>query len=385
MDYPSRAAFDPSSCKSLYVGNLHPYVNEAMLQEIFATLGPVAEVKVIKDKVTGMSAGYGFIKFLDHRAADLALQSINGRVLYGQEVRVNWAFQKDQREDTATHSHVFVGDLSSEVTDRLLFEAFQPTGGCSDARVMWDHSTGRSKGYGFVSFRSREEAENAIQAVNGSFIGHRRVRCGWAQHKADANASDITSVDRSDPSNANVYVGNIAPEVSDAELRRHFQQFGNILEVKSYRKGSYGFVQFEQHVEAVHAIVGMNGQVVGGKPLKCSWGRHQTSRGPGGIAGPGAGQVSHSQVMMQLANMSLLGGPQPGLLNPHHPFNNMMQVPQAPLAHSQAGQLSQHNQLSHMMGPGSAALGNIGYAPLGYASMGLGHGQQLGPGLQHQP
>ena len=76
-----------AGCKSLYVGNLHPYVNEAMLQEIFSTLGPVLEVKVIKDKVTGMSAGYGFIKFLDHRVADLALQTINGRVLYGQ---VRW-------------------------------------------------------------------------------------------------------------------------------------------------------------------------------------------------------------------------------------------------------------------------------------------------------
>ena len=66
---------------------------------------------------------------------------------------MNWAFQKDQREDTTAHFHIFVGDLSSEVTDRALFEAFQSCGGCSDARVMWDHSTGRSKGYGFVSFR----------------------------------------------------------------------------------------------------------------------------------------------------------------------------------------------------------------------------------------
>ena len=93
--------------------------------------------------------------------------------------------------------------------------------------------------------RTREDAEHAIQQVNGSFVGHRRVRCGWAQHKADANASDITGVDRADPSNANVYVGNIAAEVSDAELRRQFHQFGSILEVKVYRKGSYGFVQFE--------------------------------------------------------------------------------------------------------------------------------------------
>ena len=97
----------------------------------------------------------------------------------------------------------------------------------------------------YYTCRTREDAENAIQQVNGNFVGHRRVRCGWAQHKADANASDITSVDRADPGNANVYVGNIAAEVCDAELRHQFQQFGNVIEVKAYRKGSYGFVQFE--------------------------------------------------------------------------------------------------------------------------------------------
>ena len=76
-----------------------------------------------------------------------------------QEVRVNWAFQKDQREDTTAHFHIFVGDLSSEVTDRMLLDTFQSCGGCSDARVMWDHSTGRSKGYGFVSFRCAVSSE----------------------------------------------------------------------------------------------------------------------------------------------------------------------------------------------------------------------------------
>lgn len=54
---------------------------------------------------------------------------------------------------------------------------------CRDARVMWDHSTGRSKGYGFVSFRSKEDGDRAIQEMHGHLIGSRRVRCGWAQHK----------------------------------------------------------------------------------------------------------------------------------------------------------------------------------------------------------
>ena len=54
------------------------------LQEIFSTLGPVGEIKIIKDKLTGLSAGYGFVQYLDPRAAEMALQSLNGRVLHGQ-------------------------------------------------------------------------------------------------------------------------------------------------------------------------------------------------------------------------------------------------------------------------------------------------------------
>jgi RNA recognition motif-containing protein len=55
-----------------------------LVQEIFSTLGQVGEIKIIKDKLTGLSAGYGFVQYLDHRAAEMALQSLNGRVLHGQ-------------------------------------------------------------------------------------------------------------------------------------------------------------------------------------------------------------------------------------------------------------------------------------------------------------
>lgn len=48
---------------------------------------------------------------------------------------------------------------------------------------MWDHATGRSKGYGFVSFQSEEAAEAAISKMNGELLGGRRIRVGWAQHK----------------------------------------------------------------------------------------------------------------------------------------------------------------------------------------------------------
>lgn len=90
---------------------------------------------------------------------------------------------------------------------------------------------------------------------------------------------------QADPENANVYVGNLAPDVTDAELQQHVSQFGTVLDVKIYRKGGYAFAQFASHAEAVRAIVGLSGQNLGGKALKCSWGRHQARKGGG------AGQV----------------------------------------------------------------------------------------------
>lgn len=68
---------------------------------------------------------------------------------------------------------------------------------------------------------------------------HRRTRCGWAQHKQNPSNKDHTTVDKADPQNANVYVGNVAPDVSESDLRQHFGPFGHITDVKIYRKGKY--------------------------------------------------------------------------------------------------------------------------------------------------
>lgn len=58
-------------------------------------------------------------------------------------------------------------------------------------------------------------APSLSQLMHGQFVGARRVRCGWAQHKTDAvPAPDPLTLDRADPSNTNVYVGNLAPSLS---------------------------------------------------------------------------------------------------------------------------------------------------------------------------
>nr|XP_043637028.1 oligouridylate-binding protein 1C-like [Erigeron canadensis] len=293
--------FDPNTCRSVYVGNVHTQVTEPLLQEVFASTGPVEGCKLIrKDK-----SSYGFIHYFDRRSAALAILSLNGRHLFGQPIKVNWAYANGQREDTSGHFNIFVGDLSPEVTDAMLFTCFSAYASCSDARVMWDQKTGRSRGFGFVSFRDQQDAQSAINDLTGKWLGSRQIRCNWATKGAgtsdekqgsdfenvveltNASSEDNKEVANNDapednPQYTTVYVGNLAPEVTQLELHRHFYSLGAgvIEEVRLQRDKGFGFVRYNNHAEAALAIqMGNNQSVLYGKQIKCSWGSKPTPPG----------------------------------------------------------------------------------------------------------
>ena len=148
-----RAAPEPSK-RALYVGGLDPRVTEDVLKQIFETTGHVLSVKIIPDKnFNSKGFNYGFIEYDDPGAADRAMTTLNGRRVHQAEIRVNRAYQahNTNKEDTSNHYHIFVGDLSNEVNDEVMLQAFSAFGSVSEARVMWDMKTGRSRGYGFVA------------------------------------------------------------------------------------------------------------------------------------------------------------------------------------------------------------------------------------------
>ncbi|OMO67148.1 hypothetical protein CCACVL1_20759 [Corchorus capsularis] len=292
--------FDSATCRSVYVGNIHPQVTEPLLQEVFLSTGPIEGCKLIKkDK-----SSYGFVDYYDRRAAALAIVTLNGRHLFGQPIKVNWAYASSQREDTSGHHNIFVGDLSPEVTDATLFACFSVYSTCSDARVMWDQKTGRSRGFGFVSFRSQQDAQSAINDLNGKWLGSRQIRCNWAAKGAVGNedkpSSDAKSVveltnvaseegqemtnedaPENNPQYTTVYVGNLAPEVTSVDLHRLFHALGagTIEDVRVQRDKGFGFVRYSSHAEAALAIQMGNARILCGKPIKCSWGSKPTPPG----------------------------------------------------------------------------------------------------------
>ncbi|KAL8119873.1 oligouridylate-binding protein 1-like [Apium graveolens] len=291
--------FDPSTCRSVYVGNIHSQVTEPLLQEVFSSTGPLESCKLIRKE----KSSYGFVDYFDRRSAALAIVSLNGRHLFGQPIKVNWAYASTQRADTSGHFNIFVGDLSPEITDATLFACFSVYSSCSDARVMWDQKTGRSRGFGFVSFQNQQDAQNAINELNGKWLGSRQIRCNWAAKGAgadDKQNSDVKSVveitsgtsedgqekinDDAPENNSQyttVYVGNLGPEVTSIDLHRHFHAFnaGVIEDVRVQRDKGFGFVRYSNHSEAARAIQMGNARILFGKPIKCSWGSKPTPPG----------------------------------------------------------------------------------------------------------
>ncbi|KAG0503654.1 hypothetical protein HPP92_003726 [Vanilla planifolia] len=298
--------FDSSACRSVYVGNIHVQVTDDLLQEVFQSTGPVEGCKLIRKE----KSSYGFVDYFDRQSAALAIVTLNGRLLFGQPIKVNWAYASSQREDTSGHYNIFVGDLSPEVTDAALYACFSVYPSISDARVMWDQKTGRSRGFGFVSFRNQQDAQSAINDLSGKWLSNRQIRCNWAtkgagsseekQSSDSKSVADLTNGSSEDardsvkddfapennPQYTTVYVGNLVPEVTQVDLHRLFHSLGagQIEEVRIQREKGFGFVRYSNHSEAALAIQIGNGRIFGGKQIKCSWGSKPTP--PGTISKP---------------------------------------------------------------------------------------------------
>ena len=76
---------------NIYVGNLSSDVKDETIREAFGSFGQVTSAKVIKDKYTGQSRGFGFVEMATQSQAQTAIKSLNGKELMGKEISVKEA------------------------------------------------------------------------------------------------------------------------------------------------------------------------------------------------------------------------------------------------------------------------------------------------------
>ena len=283
--------------RTLYVGNLDPGVTEDLILALFSQIGSCKGCKIIREPGNDP---YCFVEFAEHQAAAAALLAMNKRMCMGREMKVNWATSpgNQPKQDTSKHFHIFVGDLSPDIETHQLRDAFAPFGQISDCKIIRDPQTLKSKGYGFVSFVKKEDAENAIAGMNGQWIGSRAIRTNWASRKPPAPNNKETKplnyeevFNQSSPTNCTVYCGGIVSGLTEEIMTKTFNPYGVIQEIRVFKDKGYAFVRFATKEAATQAIVSVHGTEINGHVVKCSWGKESSdpSQGATTQSNPAAG------------------------------------------------------------------------------------------------
>ncbi len=83
--------------KKLFIGSLAWGTTDESLNEHFASIGPVASAKVITDRESGRSRGFGFVEYENDADADAAVEKLNGTELDGRTIAVSEARQREER------------------------------------------------------------------------------------------------------------------------------------------------------------------------------------------------------------------------------------------------------------------------------------------------
>lgn len=195
---------------------------------------------------------------------------------------------------------VFVAGIPTHVDDNGLYEKFKPFGEMHQSKVVYDNRTGKSKGFGFVTFCDYLHALEAVEKLNQSKWDKRTLNVRFLNPKtgsagapaaaaggltpgaslgaAAATAPRQTKIIGPRPEGCTtVYVGNLAYDITEEVLRKVFDKCGSIravrfaehIQTKEFR--GFGYVQFHEEPACEQAIK-LDGMIVMGRPMNIDYG-----------------------------------------------------------------------------------------------------------------
>ncbi|XP_043189809.1 ELAV-like protein 1 isoform X13 [Amphibalanus amphitrite] len=307
---------------NLIVNYLPQTMSQEEIRSLFSSVGDVESCKLIRDKVTGQSLGYGFVNYHKIEDAEKAINTLNGLRLQNKTIKVSYARPSSEAIKGA---NLYVSGLPKSMTQQDLECMFAPYGSIITSRILCDNMTGLSKGVGFIRFDQRVEAERAINKLNGTvpegstepitvkfannpsnnakglpplaaYLPLARRMAGPIHHPAgrfrynipvtgsryspmagDLLANSLLPGTAMTGSGWCLFVYNLAPETEESILWQLFGPFGAVQNVKVIRdlqtnkcKG-FGFVTMSSYEDALVAIQSLNGYALGNRVLQVSF------------------------------------------------------------------------------------------------------------------
>lgn len=252
---------------SLYVGELDPAVTEAMLFDLFSSIGQVASIRVCRDAVTRRSLGYAYVNYNSTTDGERAMEELNYTVIKGRPCRIMWS-QRDPALRKTGQGNVFIKNLDLAIDNKALHDTFASFGHILSCKVAQDEF-GASKGYGFIHYETAEGAREAIKSVNGMLLNNKKVFVGHHIARKDRESK----FDEMKANFTNIYVKNIEPEVTDDEFRELFEKYGEVTSASIARDSEtgksrgFGFVNYINHENAATAVEELHNEDFHGQNL----------------------------------------------------------------------------------------------------------------------
>ncbi|KAE8099056.1 hypothetical protein FH972_017067 [Carpinus fangiana] len=169
----------------------------------------------------------------------------------------------ERNQDATT----YVGNLDPQVTKKLLWKLFNQAGPVVNVYVPWDRVKNLHQGYGFVEFRKKEDADYAIKGLNLIKLYGKPIRVCKASQ--DKKVLDVV---------ANLFIGNLDPDVDEKLLYDTFSAFGVIVtdpeilrDPESGNSHGFGFISYDSFKASDAAIESMNGQYLCNRQITVSY------------------------------------------------------------------------------------------------------------------